>query len=160
MRILKEKKLSRGFTLVELLVVLAIVGILIGLAIGGIRIVQMVNRDTQRKAFVRDVQLLLEAHQERKNEYPKTINIGNAGGSGCGENEVPIETEGDVEKGCSKVNFDVVLTDDCYDLAGSDEREDDSGNLTMCYEGDTKGYELYVALERSAPYNASNVEPD
>jgi prepilin-type N-terminal cleavage/methylation domain-containing protein len=154
-------KKNKGFTLVELLVVLAIIGILVGLAIGGIRIVQMVNRDTQRKAFVRDVQLLLEAHQERKNTYPGSITFGTAGTSNCGDNEVPITTEGGIEKGCSKVNFDIVDSDDCSALSADGYgNEEFSGNLTICYEGDTKGYSLYVALERSDPYNASNVEPE
>lgn len=155
-------KKNKGFTLVELLVVLAIIGILVGLAIGGIRIVQQVNRDTQRKAFIRDIQLLLEAHQERKNKYPDSIDITEGGGD-CGENEVLIETLAGtttIEEGCSKINFsDIDSDDDCTTLAGTDDKEKESGSLTMCYDGEGKGYQLYVMLERSSPHNASNVEP-
>ena len=64
---LSKLKNKEGFSLVELLVVLAIVGILMALAVGGIRIVQEVNRDTQRKSLVRDIQLAIESYQEKNN---------------------------------------------------------------------------------------------
>ncbi len=151
---------KKGFTLVELLVVLAIVGILMGLAIGGIQIVQQVNRDTQRKALVRDIQLALESYQERNNKYP--TGSGNDNGVVLSNTDTSCDgvliTAGGSEEVCSKVNFapDFQL-DNCGGYPKDNLPEEDSGAITGCYEGNTRAYKLYIMLERTdEDYNAGN----
>ncbi|MFC1780105.1 type II secretion system protein [Patescibacteria group bacterium] len=152
-----DLKKEKGFTLVELLVVLAIVGILIGLAIGGIRIVQEVNRDTQRKALVRDIQLALESYQEKNNEYPSSGSNDltlTKNPSGC--DGMYIEAGG-TESVCSKATFSPQW--DSADCTGYPKniKEAESGDFSGCYEGNTRSYDLYVLLERTGKdYNAGN----
>ena len=155
MRIIKRMKNPKGFTLVELLVVLAIVGILMGLAIGGIRIVQEVNRDTQRKALVRDIQLALESYQEKNNAYPDT------GDLNLTEEDDRVQIDADGEVVDSSVNFDVepLFTGgtDCT-LPKMNGSESESGYFSYCYRGESRGYELIVKLERSSEaYSGGNV---
>jgi len=158
MRLLKNKN---GFTLVVLLVVLAIVGVLMGLAVGGIRIVQQVNRDTQRKALVRDIQLTLESYQERNNKYP--TGTGAANGVTLSNTDPDCEgvliTAGGSEEVCSKVNFAPQWQfDNCGGYPKDTASEEESGNITGCYAGHTRAYNLYIMLERTIEdYNAGNV---
>lgn len=152
-------KKEKGFTLVELLVVLAIIGVLIALAVGGIRIVQEVNRDTQRKALVRDVQLALESYNEKENTYPGAITLDNTDSDCDGGVMITAGTE----EVCSSVNFNPGDFQDgscdtaTYYPTGSGIKEESSGHITGCYEGETKAYQLYILLERSEDdYNAGN----
>lgn len=50
---------KRSFTLVELLVAMAIIAVLISLSVFGINIVQQTARDTQRRAVLRDLDIAL-----------------------------------------------------------------------------------------------------
>lgn len=147
-------KKQKGFSLVELLVVLAIVGILMGLAVAGIRIVQQVNRDTQRRALVKDIQLALESYQERFNRYPTGtggINVT------AGTDHVTIKTMSGstaFETIESKINFDISQMSTKPTTGGE---EPESGNFSYYYEGGAKGYELYILLERTPDgYDAGN----
>lgn len=160
-------KKQKGFTLVELLVVLAIVGILLALAVGGIRIVQEVNRDTQRKAFARDIQLALESYQEKNNKYPL------GGVTGLGQAAILslsntsslcpkgiYITVGGTETICSKINFtpaSAISGGSCIiGTTGVSGSEMGSGNFSYCYNGTAKAYTLIIKLERGDPYNAGN----
>lgn len=152
-KILKNKK---GFTIIELLVVLAIIGILVGLAIAGIRIVQQVNRDTQRKAFVKDVQTILASYENDNYDYPNTLSFGE-----CDTGELEIDTGDPDNVMCSKVNFDINLGNDCTAYVNGEVsgKEPHPGDISGCYEGAAKAYYIYILLERSEdPYNGSNAE--
>ncbi len=150
MRLFKKEK---GFTLVELLVVLAIVGILIALAIGGIRIVQQVNRDTQRKALVRDIELVLEAYQERSNSYPDTITVT------ANQSTGKVDISADEDTVNSEAYFQTSGSFTVGDCSGyTPSQETNAGVITGCYEASGQGYELKIDLERTADgYDASNI---
>lgn len=70
----------KGFTLVELMVAMAIVAVLIGLSVFGIGTAQRVLRDNQRRDAVNDIAVLLNAYYAERQEYPSRINIA-AGGT-------------------------------------------------------------------------------
>ena len=160
----RNLKREKAFTLLELLVVLAIIGILVGLSIGGIRIVQQINRDTQRKTLARDVTLALEAYNERQNTYPTAtaqlkLTPGTAT-SNCTGTLIEIGTGTTLETVCSKVKF-VTETNEqtayANCIVSKMNAKTDSGKFQYCLASDGKSYRFLVKLERSSqPYDAGN----
>ncbi|MCL2119412.1 MAG: type II secretion system GspH family protein [Planctomycetaceae bacterium] len=69
---------DRGFTLVELLVVITIIGVLVGLAAGGAWIVRARAIETMTKAQLSQMEIALEAYKNEFGEYPPMLNDGNA----------------------------------------------------------------------------------
>jgi type II secretion system protein G len=61
---------NKGFTLVELLVVMAILGVLVTLVAGGFRTAQMRGRDSKRKSDLKEIANALEVFYSDYNKYP------------------------------------------------------------------------------------------
>lgn len=68
---------SRGFTLVELMIVMIIMGILVVVGVGNFTSSQKKSRDTKRKNDIRQVALSLEAYVNDKGSYPRGDGLGN-----------------------------------------------------------------------------------
>lgn len=66
---------KKGFTLVELLVVMGIIGILASLAVGNFRTTQMRGRDAQRKSDLKQISNALELFYADYGRYP-TVSSG------------------------------------------------------------------------------------
>ena len=62
----------KGFTLIEMLIVVAVVGILASLVLVGLAPVQRQGRDARRISDLRQVQTGLELYFVRNGEYPDT----------------------------------------------------------------------------------------
>lgn len=67
------RKSLRGFTLVELLVAMAIIGVLIALAGFGVSLALRASRDSQRQEAVDNIRVAIADHLARENTYPTTI---------------------------------------------------------------------------------------
>lgn len=76
----KNKQLSKGFTLVELLIVVAIIGLLATLAVISLTSAQQRSRDTKRVADVKSIQSAMELYYNDNAVYPN-ITVGGAGAS-------------------------------------------------------------------------------
>ena len=65
---------NKGFTLVELLVVMAILGVLVTLVAGGFRTAQMRGRDSKRKSDLKEIANSLEVYYSDHDQYPDASN--------------------------------------------------------------------------------------
>lgn len=73
-----KKTTSRGFTIVELLIVIVVIGILAALVIVTYNGIQQKARDTERKTDVNALHGQLEAYQAQNGKYPTLANVNDA----------------------------------------------------------------------------------
>src|SRR3954463_402681 len=72
---ISKLKNSRGFTIVELLIVIVVIGILAALVIVTYNGIQQKARDTERKTDVKALQGHLEAYWANNAKYPTLTNV-------------------------------------------------------------------------------------
>lgn len=72
------KKNSRGFTIVELLIVIVVIGILAALVIVTYNGIQQKARDTERKTDIKALQGQLEAYWANNAKYPTMAQVNDA----------------------------------------------------------------------------------
>jgi prepilin-type N-terminal cleavage/methylation domain-containing protein len=85
------KQRQSGFTIVELLIVIVIIGILATLVIVTFSGVQQKARDTERKTDINAVQKQLEAFYASKGYYPPEVDLDSA--SWRSSNDVKLDTK-------------------------------------------------------------------
>jgi len=67
------KKAQEGFTIIELLIVIAIIAILVGLVLNNFQGAQAKARDTQRVTDINNINSKLEEYYNENNAYPQTF---------------------------------------------------------------------------------------
>lgn len=68
--------MKKGFTLVELLVVISIIGVLVTVALGSFRSSQARGRDAERKSDLKQISSSLELYYSDYGKYPATLSFG------------------------------------------------------------------------------------
>ena len=71
-----QKRTQQGFTIVELLIVIVVIGILAALVITTYNGIQQKGRNTERTTDLKAVQGQLEAYYAQNGAYPATTNLG------------------------------------------------------------------------------------
>lgn len=85
---MKRKHVSVGFTLIELMIVIAILGVLIAVGLTSFRTSQMRARDSRRKNDLRQIASALEYYYNDKIQYPSSDASGNMYACGANATEV------------------------------------------------------------------------
>jgi general secretion pathway protein G len=81
---LKTKNLNKGFTFIEILVVLTIIAVLTAVGVTNYRVANQKARDGKRKADLEQIRAALELYRTDQATYPATLDFGgslSAGGS-------------------------------------------------------------------------------
>ncbi len=68
--------MKKGFTLVEILVVVSIIGIIISISVLSFNSTEEVSRNNARLSNVKQIQLALEEYYKYENSYPTTLSFG------------------------------------------------------------------------------------
>lgn len=75
---LKKQSSQSGFTIVELLIVIVVIGILAALVVTTYSGIQAKGRDSQRQADLQALQTQIEAYYANNNYYPASADINSA----------------------------------------------------------------------------------
>jgi len=87
MKIFAQKKdFLRGFTLIEILVAISIVGILMGMALVSIEKTRAGGRDAKRKADLETIRSALELYKADCGQYPQALPTPGSPLTGCPNN--------------------------------------------------------------------------
>ncbi|MBD3280756.1 prepilin-type N-terminal cleavage/methylation domain-containing protein [Candidatus Dojkabacteria bacterium] len=132
-------KQNKGFTLVELLVAMAIIAVLIGLAGFGVTLALRASRDAQREETLDSVRVAIADYLATNNEYPATTAVSYANGNiTVGSTDVPVDGH----------------------LVPDSSEPSDSGGTVYCYGKTGEGYALAVQLENGEYYELGSTDSD
>ena len=128
---------ERGFTLMELLIVIVLLGILATLGLSSFKSSQTKSRDTKRKGDLKSISTALEIYYNDKGRYPNDASDGRI--MGCGAGDVLECTWGGQFTDANNTQYMAILSKDpskgkryFYDVAG--------GN---------QSYQIYARLENT-----------
>ncbi len=118
----------RGFTLVELLVVIAIIGLISTIGVVALNAARAKARDAKRISDVSAVAKALELYNTTRNEYPAGVGVDMGGG--CLSEELGMQVS------CTAIATDVVIVNTIP--------------LSPNYVGDTADHYLYNAYQQES----------
>lgn len=126
-----SKTFSQGFTILELMVVMAIIGILAALSIVSFQSSQIKARDSERKSNLKQIGLALETYYNDKGQYPT--------------NSVDYKMNACVSE--ATCDWGDQWVDENGTVYMVEIPADRTGGLTYFYESDGRSYQLYARLE-------------
>ena len=140
-----------GFTLVELLIVIVIIGILASIGLGSFNTAQMKSRDSKRKTNLQQIANALEIYYNDKGVYPASTTAGLI--KGCGLNALEDCTWGESAFSNTSTNttYMVKLPTDPLD------KKYNYYYTTFKKLGINVGYKLYARLENTQD---NEIDPD
>lgn len=116
---------KKAFTLVELMVAMAIIAALMGMSVFGINLVQRSSRNTQRRSAMSNIDLAVRNYQINNGTYPTTAELDfQSDGAYIGTEKV-VEFEGST----------------------APQGSTDSSGTQYCYESDGSTFSVGIELE-------------
>lgn len=141
------KKAQKGFTIIELLIVIAIIAILALLVLNNFQGAQAKARDQQRTTDINNIHSKLEEFYNENNHYPDSIDITELSGIDEGSLTDPI--------GGDDITTTIVADRAAAEAAGTDPAADANGTASYVYlpyptgcTNDCTGYVLKTSIER------------
>jgi len=148
-----NKKVNEGFTLIEVLIVVSIVGLLASVVLVGLGGFRAKGQDARRIADLRQTQNALELYYSKNSNYPVSsvwsVLSDTLEGEGIGVSKIPadptrLEDDADAYKyspNTSRQGYTLRATLDPGDAALNNDIDGSSVNTINCGSvGDTEGY--------------------
>jgi len=135
-----------GFTLVELLIVIAVIGILTTIGLVSFGSSQIKSRDAKRKADLRQIANAMELYYNDKGQYPAPVNDTDGNFMGCGAGAITACSWGSLT-----IPFSNTTTNTVYIIRLPD---DPSSEFHYYYRATPSSglytkYQLYAHLENT-----------
>jgi general secretion pathway protein G len=132
-----ELAMKKGFTLIEIMVVITILGVLVAMVAGSFIASQKKSRDLKRKSDINQISKAMEFYYQDRGRYPST-NTGSF--VGCGPSATPVECVAGSD-----------WTDTTSNTIYMAKIPQDPTNQTYYYDTDVNGtyYQIYARLENT-----------
>lgn len=144
-----NSKMKAGFTLVEILAVVAIIGVISGLAVGPIKSARLKSRDTQRKADINVLAQGVDLYYSEKKALP-----GQSSGGTCASFSSVVTEEW--------VTFKTLVAAfiPASSLFPNDPLNTSTYNYVYTCDGSAQTYSLKAILENKNDWEGIPVSPD
>lgn len=140
---MSTKNKQQGFTIVELLIVIVVIGILAALVITTFTGIQQKARDTERQTDIKALQGQIEAYYAQKGNYPTRTNVNDSGWRGLNMKGLDAEALKDPKfNGAGQLAAAVSATVYRYDVltdANASCESDETGCVKYTLEADMEG---------------------
>ena len=150
------KKRQSGFTIVELLIVIVVIGILAALVITTYSGIQAKARNAKRQTDMQDVQTQLEAYFQAAGNYPSYADLNNASWRSTNMKSLDDGALTDPQATSTSLGNSSTPTAKVYEYVP----EDSTGSSANCEATDTTctQYTLTATLEGGGTYVKKNLD--
>jgi prepilin-type N-terminal cleavage/methylation domain-containing protein len=147
------KRKNEGFTIVELLIVIVVIGILAGLVITTFTGIQKKARDTERQTDVKAIHGQVEAYYAQNGRYPTLANLNDGTWRGTNMKGLDADALKDPKGSASTLVASAAANSYAYDVQGSGGGAcDNASGGTDCAE-----YTLTATLEGGGTFVKTNL---
>lgn len=151
----KISSLRKGFTLIEMLIVVAIIGILASVVVIGIGPAQQRARDSRRASDLKQIQTSLELFYNKNGKYPTggtdaevawTTLVSDITGAGIGVNKIPDDP---INNATNKYQYGAAGDGTSYVLKATMEQVNDALQKTSLRGSNLYGIDCGAAADTS-----------